>query len=78
MTATGDQMDYIALLQERLARCQQGVTKQAELIEQLEDVVHKATQLAAHIPYLCSDVEGSEKIEMAAHQLHHILIQRRM
>lgn len=78
MSMTSDQMDDFALLMERLQRCQQGVTRLRELNEQLEDVIQKATKIAAHLPYLCADVEGSEQIEMAANQLHHILSQRRM
>lgn len=70
------EIDYLAAVQELADKRLAVIVKQRELIEKLEDVIHKATKIAAHIPYLCSAVEGSEPIDTAAQQLHHILIHR--
>jgi ABC-type transporter Mla subunit MlaD len=46
-------------------------------IDLLEKVVHKATQIAQHIPYLCSSLpEHSPELDQAALQLQEILVRR--
>ena len=48
-----------------------------ETIQLLEAVIHKASQIAGHIPYICSTLtEGSVDLENAALQLQRILIHR--
>lgn len=48
----------------------------ANTIQHLENVLHKASMIASHIPYLCSQIEGSGDLENAAVQLQRILIHR--
>lgn len=45
-------------------------------IQILEDVIHRASKIAGHIPYLCSALEGSSDLENAAVQLQTILLRR--
>lgn len=48
-----------------------------QTINKLETVIHKATVIAGHIPFLCRGMtETSPEIEQAAEQLHQILVNR--
>lgn len=50
-----------------------------ETIQLLETVVHKASAIAGHIPYLCSVLtEGSAELEQTSLQLLQILIHRQV
>lgn len=50
-----------------------------ETVQLLERVVHKASIIAGHIPYLCSSLtEASTDLEQAALQLQQILVHRKV
>ncbi len=50
-----------------------------ETIQVLETVIHKASVIAGHIPYLCSVLtEGSAELEQTALQMVQILVHRQV
>lgn len=55
---------------------EQKIRDAQETISLLESVIHKASRIAGHMPYLCRDIEGSENLETAAMQLQRILLHR--
>lgn len=71
--------DEIADLQVENARLRGHLNHARETVELLESVVHKAAQIAGHLPYLCASLpEPSLEIEQAALQLQTLLVQRQL
>ena len=70
--------EEIAALRAQLVRQRDHLNTARATVEQLEQVVHKAAQIAQHLPYLCSTLpEHSPEIEQAAFQLQTLLVQRK-
>lgn len=71
--------DEVQKLQALLVQNHHQLTHARESVEILESVVHKAAQIAGHLPYLCESLpEPSTELVQAALQLQTILVQRKV
>lgn len=65
-------------LQQLLAQAREQLVYANESVQILETVIHKAAQIAQHLPYLVNDSqEPSGELMQAALQLQAILVQRK-
>lgn len=71
--------DAYARQGELLRHTREQLTHANESVQILETVIHKAAQIAQHLPYLCESLpEPSNELMQAALQLQTILVQRKV
>lgn len=66
-------------LQAALTERTRQLTATRQTVQTLETIIHKASKIAGHIPFLCSEMqEVSMELEQAALQLQTILVERKV
>ena len=66
-------------LRAQLMRQRDHLTQARETVDMLESLMHKAAQIAQHLPYLAESLpEPSQELMQAALQLQTLLVQRKV